>query len=428
MLPLALSLSLACRNEPSKGPGQPLDSDPQTHDSPVDSPQDSEVAPIDEDGDGYPEEEDCDDQDPDVNPGAQEVAYNGKDDDCNGQTLDDDLDGDGYLIEEDCDDEDPAVNPGATETWYDGTDQDCDGADDYGQDGDGDRPVDQGGTDCDDTDPQRYGGVDCRPDTEGEYQGSETLNTDISGSFSDLVYDADGVLYLCTLISGTDYVYVYEDTSHTSTLTGYSNWNMNAIALDSSSADEVVVGYTTGASLGYQNGTSLDVLAAGSSVYGGSYANSYMAYSPNSLAVDSSGCIWATNFTGAGGLSCVLSDGTSTDYTVGSDYLDAVALDSSETLHVVAGDTISSFEPSTGTATTVYTAAAEVLDFTFDYNDDLYLETTGDEVWKVEPDGTETLMGTVSGDGRLAIHPEGHLVRMQANPVSASSFESWELD
>ncbi|MBW2738339.1 MAG: PASTA domain-containing protein, partial [Deltaproteobacteria bacterium] len=41
---------------------------------------------------------DCDDNDAGVNPGATEVPYNGKDDDCNAQTPDDDLDGDGYPI------------------------------------------------------------------------------------------------------------------------------------------------------------------------------------------------------------------------------------------------------------------------------------------------------------------------------------------
>ena len=37
----------------------------------------------------------------------------------------------------DCDDADPDVNPGEDEVWYDGLDADCDGADDYDQDGDG---------------------------------------------------------------------------------------------------------------------------------------------------------------------------------------------------------------------------------------------------------------------------------------------------
>ena len=68
---------------------------------------------------------DCDDTDPDVNPGATEVPYNDKDDDCNPATLDDDLDQDTYGIATDCDDNDVSVNPGATEVPYNGKDDDC---------------------------------------------------------------------------------------------------------------------------------------------------------------------------------------------------------------------------------------------------------------------------------------------------------------
>ena len=53
-----------------------------------------------------------------------------------------DWDGDGWDAPEDCDPTDPAVSPGAQEIWYDGFDQDCDGADDFVADGDG-WPVDQ---------------------------------------------------------------------------------------------------------------------------------------------------------------------------------------------------------------------------------------------------------------------------------------------
>ncbi len=421
----ALVLALACRSDPKQRQQGQLDSDPQQQDSPDDT---STPEHQDGDGDGYAVEDDCDDDDAQVNPGAQETPYNGVDDDCDEGTLDDDLDGDGFVRADDCDDQNPLKNPDAEEIWYDGVDQDCDGADDYDQDGDGDVALDHGGTDCDDQDADRYGGQGCRPETDAEFAGSETLNTDISGAFSDLVYASDGALYLCTLISGTDYVYVYEDTAHTSTLSGYSNWNMNAIALDTSSAGEVVVGYTSGASLGYESAGSLPVLAGGTAAAGGSYANSYMAASPNSLAVDSSGCIWATNFAGSGSLSCVLGDGSHTDYTIGASYLDAVGLDSSETVYVVDGDTIYSFEPASETLTSVYTADAEILDFVFDYNDELYLETTHDEVWKVAADGSASVLGAVSGDGRLAIHPAGSLVRMMADPVNASSFEAWTLE
>ncbi|MFT5456379.1 MAG: hypothetical protein ACI9K2_002864 [Myxococcota bacterium] len=68
-----------------------------------------------------------------------------------------DADGDGWSAPEDCDDGHPRVHPGAEETWYDGVDQDCDGADDFDQDGDGDRLLAAGGSDCDDVDPSVTG-------------------------------------------------------------------------------------------------------------------------------------------------------------------------------------------------------------------------------------------------------------------------------
>ncbi|MBN2422304.1 PKD domain-containing protein [Candidatus Woesearchaeota archaeon] len=42
----------------------------------------------DNDGDGYPPGTDCNDNNPDINPGMQEILYNGADDDCNSATLD----------------------------------------------------------------------------------------------------------------------------------------------------------------------------------------------------------------------------------------------------------------------------------------------------------------------------------------------------
>jgi hypothetical protein len=54
--------------------------------------------------------------------------------------------------DDDCDDGDVSVHPGAAETWYDGTDSDCAGDDDFDQDADG-VEAESWGLDCDDTDP-----------------------------------------------------------------------------------------------------------------------------------------------------------------------------------------------------------------------------------------------------------------------------------
>jgi hypothetical protein len=100
----------------------------------------------DADGDSYAIEGggcgpvDCDDANAAVNPGAAEVCDNGIDDDCNGLIDADDpaclvctdLDEDGYAVEGgacgavDCDDTNPQVNPGAVEVCDNGIDDDCD--------------------------------------------------------------------------------------------------------------------------------------------------------------------------------------------------------------------------------------------------------------------------------------------------------------
>ena len=108
----------------------------------------------DNDNDGSSEDEgDCDDNDPLVNPDAQEVC-DGVDNDCNdgidegfpGFTFYQDSDSDdfgnvnvqqnacaqpqGYASnDDDCDDTDNEINPNAEEICGDGIDQDCDGSD-----------------------------------------------------------------------------------------------------------------------------------------------------------------------------------------------------------------------------------------------------------------------------------------------------------
>jgi len=102
------------------------------------SPSRLECLIIDNDQDGFANSIDCDDENPNVNPGQFEVPYNGLDDDCNPITLDDDLDQDGFAIVDDCDDTNNMINPSQLETIYNGLDDDCNPAtldDDLDQDG-----------------------------------------------------------------------------------------------------------------------------------------------------------------------------------------------------------------------------------------------------------------------------------------------------
>ena len=137
------------------GPPSPVDDD---CDGAADESPDS-------DGDGFPAcpvgatPGDCDDADGDRHPGAAE-ACDGADDDCDGRADEGwDADGDGFTVcgdadlPADCADGDATVFPGAEEVC-DGRDQDCDGwADEAFTDADGDGAA--ACIDCDDADPAR---------------------------------------------------------------------------------------------------------------------------------------------------------------------------------------------------------------------------------------------------------------------------------
>ncbi|MEZ4318551.1 MAG: putative metal-binding motif-containing protein [Myxococcota bacterium] len=101
---------------------------------------------------------DCNDDDPAVNPGALEVAGNDEDENCDGLIecfVDSDEDSFGDVnsapqvaasctelgfsqSQDDCNDAEATINPGALDTVADGIDQDCDGFDACYQDADGD--------------------------------------------------------------------------------------------------------------------------------------------------------------------------------------------------------------------------------------------------------------------------------------------------
>ena len=156
----------------------------------------------DGDGDGFTLSEDCDDTNPDINPGAAERC-NGVDDDCNGEIDEEgaegsdlfyaDIDGDGYGDENntieicdmpegyvasayDCDDSRDDVNPSAAELC-DGADNDCDGnidedasdATTWYEDADGDGYGDEDSTTeaCDEPDGYVDNADDCDDDDDG---------------------------------------------------------------------------------------------------------------------------------------------------------------------------------------------------------------------------------------------------------------------
>ena len=130
---MTLLLLLACTPDKDATPvdsavtDSPTDTDTDTTDSPTDT--DTTPTTVDEDQDGYYLRDDCDDTDPDIHPGAEEIIGNGVDEDCyDGDLPDADRDGYGDADHggDDCDDTSDWVHPGATE-YCDPIDQDCDG-------------------------------------------------------------------------------------------------------------------------------------------------------------------------------------------------------------------------------------------------------------------------------------------------------------
>lgn len=162
----------------------------------------------DHDGDGYASEDDCDDGDEGVHPGAPEQC-NTRDDDCDGVADDDpadpgtwlpDADADGYgagvgAVQAcdapdghvaqggDCDDSRSETHPDAVDEPYDGIDQDCLAGDLRDVDADGVDASAVGGADCDDRDGTVFPGAveTCFDTVDQDCDGADLQDCDLDG-------------------------------------------------------------------------------------------------------------------------------------------------------------------------------------------------------------------------------------------------------
>lgn len=248
---------------------------------------------------------------------------------------------------------------------------------------------------------------------------------------SDIQFDADCVAFVPTIVSGTDHVVSIDTSGVVATLTGYSDYNIQSVAVEPGTG-RVAVSHNNNSSSGIgmadRADTSIRPVASGSYNSGDLWSNTWMNGSSGSLVWDPSGCVWAPGFAGAGSLSCVDPSGGSTELLRRLDHIESVALSDDGLLVVSVWGDVLTVDQSSGSLALLYTAGGNVLDLAFDCEGNLYVEHDAGAIDRIPADGgAPSRFATVTGQGRLAVSPDGWLVRIAPNPTSSATWQEWEL-
>lgn len=368
-----------------------------------------------------------------------------------------DCDGDGVVPPVDCDDSDPSVHPWGIETCG-GGDEDCDGlADDQDDDPVGavawfpDADGDGWGTlpgitaceapsghvaeagDCDDGDPERYPGHRCRPDAGCTHPGVATLEPVANDGISDILFDGDCNAWMPNLVYYDSLQVVHPTGVVMADFPTWQGWtDLHAIAMDPDDGDVWLEGWddVEAVLLTVEDGEVVRV-AGGTPTQGSAWIDVFLNEGATSLASDGT-CAWVPNYAGNGTLVCVRDDGSEGVVATLPGRVEGVGFDPDGILHASAGAAIHRVDRSTGDTTEVHALAATVLDFVFDYDGTLYVETTADEIVVVEPGGSSRVFSEVEYDGKLTISPDGWLVRVMPYWNGGltdipSRWQEWEL-
>jgi hypothetical protein len=351
---------------------------------------------------------DCDDDDPDVHPAAPERCGGG-DEDCDG------------LV----DDADEGVEGGTT--WYTDADGDGVGGEEAGVSCEA-RGVAQGG-DCDDADATVV--RDC--DTACAHPSVEALAAVASLGVSDLLFDADCFAYLSTVL-GPDEVQLIHPSGVE--IAAFPSWetitDLPAMALHPGDGAIWVAGvtaYDNAPMVGRVVDGAVEHLAWGTYTAGSAWIGVYGNRNAQSVAHDGT-CLFVPNFLGDGTLACVGEEGEVAAFATFEQRVESVAIAPDGTLHASSGSTIWALDAH-GAATARWTFDATVLDFAFSPDGAAFVETTADELLHATDAGV-ALFAAVDYDGKLAVSPDGWLVRLMpywdgGTADIASLWEEWPL-